>query len=153
MKKLAAAAVALLLISVNVAASEYDQTQRRPIDSFLGNWLDHTYSYKYCTSGTCSPDSTWSCGESFGGGCDCAGNSDCTQLNAGWEAYGTLWGYQCASWLSGRSYGSWGVCHQATANMNWYVLGNQGNVTSVRGWGISSGMFGTYGSDGGAGCY
>jgi len=153
---------ALVTLVSTASGSEYDETHRRPIDYILLNQIaDHTYTLKWCTGGTCTPDSSWSCGESFGGGCDCASYStsgsypqNCSIDDGGWEAYGQLWGYQCASWLGGRSYGSWGVCHQATANMTWYVKNSAGNLPNdVRGWGASVAAFGTWGTDGGAGCY
>jgi hypothetical protein len=148
-------AVAMLIglfTVTSASAGQWDEVHRRPIDNVTGVFLDHTYSLKYCSAATCSAG--WSCGEAFGGGCDCAGQSDCTVIDAGWERYGTLSGWQCAEWLSTRLYGVWGVCHQASANIDWYVTGSAGGVPLVtRGWGASVAMYGTFGADGGAGCY
>jgi hypothetical protein len=167
----AAATMFVLAASSDSEASEYNDYYRRPVDVILVNTVaDHTYTLKYCTSGTCgtSSDNTWTVGETFGGGStcssysyagtctssSCATSSNCTDQDSGWEAYGSLWGYQCAQWLAGRTYAVWGVCHQATANMEWYVHNGPGNLPStVRAWGASVTAFGTYGTDGGAGCY
>lgn len=142
-----AAAMLIGLLTVTISnAAQWDEVRRRPIDNFTGTWLDHTYSLKYVSS--------WSCGESFGGGCDCAGLADCNAVDSGWERYGTLTGSQCAEWLSTRLYGVWGVCHQASANIDWYVTGSAGALPKVaRGWGASVALYGAFGIDGGAGCY
>ena len=110
------------------------QTISRPIDNFLGNWLDHTY-----TGWANNVD----CYESFGGGCDCAGSSSCYAYQNGDTAGSCSESYFDANW----TYGSNGVCHQATNNVAWY-WGGPGGITSpnIRGMGISTGMFGNWGS-------
>ena len=108
----------------------------RPIDNLLGNVLDHTYTTY----------SNWSCIESFGGGCDCAGQSPCQ-----WWQSATANTSACpGSWFNRWTYGVQGVCHQATNNEAYYMGGPGGIVSSsVRGMGFSTGMYGKWGTDGG----
>jgi hypothetical protein len=132
---IAAALIAMSMMVGGNADAKY--TVSRPIDNFLGNWLDHTYTIE---------DDWASCVEQFGGGCDCAGSTSCYwwQNGAGTSAcYDSNFFYR---W----TYGSQGVCHQATNN-NAYYMGGPGGITSssIRGMGISTGMFGNWGTDGG----
>jgi hypothetical protein len=132
MKRLMVASLLTLTLGLASNASA-NYTVTRPIDSFLGNWLDHSYTVQ---------DNWSSCWESFGGGCDCAGSSSCY-----WYEHGS--GGSCTdSYFSQWTYGSNGVCHQATNNNAYYMPGNdQGTVSmSTRGMSISIGMFGKWGS-------
>ncbi|HEY7956188.1 MAG TPA: hypothetical protein VII38_12890, partial [Polyangia bacterium] len=118
------------------APADAGYTVSRPIDNFLGNWLDHTYT----------TFENWSCVESFGGGCDCGGQSPCV-----WWEHASTNGTCTNSWFSAHwSYGVQGVCHQATNNQAYY-MGGPGGITnsSIRGMGLSIGMFGNWGTDGG----
>jgi hypothetical protein len=132
MKKLMIASLLTLTLGIASNASA-NYTVTRPIDSFLGNWLDHSYTIQ---------DNWSTCWESFGGGCDCAGQSACY-----WYEHGS--GGSCTdAFFHQWTYGSNGVCHQATNNNAYYMPGNdQGTVSmSTRGMSISIGMFGKWGS-------
>lgn len=149
-KLLGAAIVLTTLLGFGVGtapANEFDQVIHRPIDNWLGHLFDHSYSI-YHWDGS----SSWYCNESFGGDCSCDGSSSCYVVDQGDESYGNLWAYQCGQWVAGRTYGVWGVCHQASANIDWYVTGGSGNMSSVRGWSWSVAAYGAFGTDGGAGC-
>jgi hypothetical protein len=142
MKRLLTVAFVTLTL---VSATSFAEigTIRRPIDNFIGNWLDHTYTVN---------DSSFACYESFGGGCDCAGNSDCTWLGWGNSCGSDANATTCGNWISGNwTYGSQGVCHQASANENWYAtcadLSTAWGGKTVRGLSISNGMFGTWGTN------
>jgi len=130
MKKLLAAMI-LTLGLMTTASANY--TVARPIDSFLGNFLDHTYTVQ---------DDFVSCWEHFGGSCDCAGQSACF-----WYEHG--FGGSCTDgFFSQWTYGLNGVCHQATNNNAFYMPGNdQGTVSlGIRGMSFSIGMFGKWGA-------
>ena len=106
--------LALVLAFAAVAASAHGAivTVSRPIDNFLGHWLDHTYA----------TNQDWQCIATFGGGCDCGSQGRCL-----WHE----WGNQCGSDDDARACGRWinahwvygvqGVCHQGTNNSAWYA--------------------------------
>jgi hypothetical protein len=135
MKKTFAAAALLATGLMLSSSADAKYTVSRPIDSFAGTWLDHTYT----------TEDNWACVEQFGGSCDCANQNPCVW----WQhAAGTNNCYD--SWFSRWTYGVQGVCHQATNN-NAYYMGGPGGImsSSVRGMGVSTGMFGNWGTDGG----
>jgi hypothetical protein len=154
----------LLMVGTSAyAQNEYDQDYRRPIDNWTGNFFDHSYTWSYM-SGVGGYSDGWISEDHFkNAGSDCASSpwstgaatsSNCTSPNASWENYGQLWGVQCADANASQSYGIWGVCHQSTANVMWYAYGSPGNLPNdARGWGWSSGLYGTWGTDGGGRCY
>lgn len=146
MRKLMVGAVfAFSLLLAGGSQAEQTGAVRRPIDNALGTFLDHTYSLYN--------GATWWCLESFGGGCDCAGQSDCTWAGyngSGWKNADRATATTCASWISGNwTYLVQGVCHQATANENWYIQGTDlsGASPGVRGLSVSNANFGTWGTD------
>ena len=132
MKKIMIASLLTLALGFASNASA-NYTVSRPIDNFIGNYLDHSYT---------TTDS-WSCVEKFGGSCDCASaGSACV-----WRQHGS--GGNCTdAYFAQWTYGSNGVCHQATNNNAYYMPGNdQGTIgMAVRGMSISIGMFGKWGS-------
>lgn len=127
---------ALLLTLGLTTAADAKYTVSRPIDNVLGTVLDHSYT----------TEENWSCVEQFGGSCDCAGQSACYVRQ---HAPGTNSCYD-SNFFYRWTYLSQGVCHQATNN-NAYYMGGPGGITSssIRGMGISTGMFGNWGTDGG----
>ena len=158
-------------------ADEWDACARRPIDNILGAVADHSYCWKWCTNGMCngesynqatdtsedqglhaSPDGQYTCAISYNHSsiCGCAGKTDCSYPAQAWEVRNSTrtWGYNCGDWINAAHYGgyaSWGVCHQAAANVAWYLGDAQmGNLTNaIRAWSVSVGAYGYYGTDGG----
>lgn len=180
MQKLSIAFLLALPLAVagSANASEWDACARRPIDNILGYVADHSYCWKWCTNGTCNgellnqatntsqdqgiganPDGQYTCAISFNHSstCGCAGKSDCTYPAQGWETRGTganPTGQACSDWINNRHYGdyaSWGVCHQAAANVAWYQGDSALNTftSAIRAWGVSQSAYGTYGTDNG----
>jgi hypothetical protein len=127
------AAVLLLWGAPSAAYGGY--TVSRAAGGTAGRYVDHTY--------TTTDDG--GCWEGFGGECSCESGPACRT----WQEAPVP--RQCPGhWFYRWTYGVHGVCHQATNNEAFYMGAPDGIVdVRVRGMGLSTALFGYWGTDGG----